>query len=106
MFILIYRIYLITIKAPLEIGAFLEGNVELEDTPASFTHFDWRLQCLFTQRARNPIFQLLLDSFEEMNSLMGEICLSTEASREHSWAYYTTLQNCLDDPAATETLTL
>jgi GntR family negative regulator for fad regulon and positive regulator of fabA len=92
-------------NAPVAINAFLEEAATLDDTAKAYTRFDWRLQHKCTQLATNPIFRLLLNSFEEIYNLMGEIYFSSEVCRQHSRAYYHALQECIDDPEGAEALT-
>jgi GntR family negative regulator for fad regulon and positive regulator of fabA len=92
-------------NAPGVINAFLKDASRLDDDPAAFALFDWQLHHLLTQQASNPVFRLLLNSFEQIYALMGEPYFNCEACRRHSRSFYAVFQDCLDDPAAAETLT-
>jgi GntR family transcriptional regulator, negative regulator for fad regulon and positive regulator of fabA len=80
--------------APDEIAALLEGGSDLEDVPAAFARFDWELQHLLTLRAANPIFRLLLNSFQGLYQVMGEHYFQLAENRERSRAYYAGLLTC------------
>ena len=77
-----------------EIADLLEGHASLGDTPSAFALADWDLHRLLTQRADNPVFRLLLNSFQELYILMGERYFSFPECRASSRAFYTELLNC------------
>jgi GntR family negative regulator for fad regulon and positive regulator of fabA len=77
-----------------EIAAHLTKIAELDDTPASFAHADWELHHLLTLRAKNPIFRLLLNSFQRLYQVMGEHYFVAAENRRHSRAYYAELLGC------------
>lgn len=82
-----------------EVRAFLENAAALDDTPSAFARFDWQLHHLLTQRASNPIFRLLLNSFEALYLSMAERYFAFEPCRQHSRAFYAALQNCTPEQA-------
>lgn len=69
-----------------------------EDAPA-FALYDWELHSLMTQRASNPIFQLLLNGFERLSLQVGERYFTFDACRRHSRAFYSSLRSCTPDKA-------
>jgi GntR family transcriptional regulator, negative regulator for fad regulon and positive regulator of fabA len=77
-----------------EFAALLADYADLEDSPTAFAHADWDLQHRLTMRAANPIFRLLLNSFQNLYQIMGEHYFVTAESRKRSRAYYTELLNC------------
>jgi len=77
-----------------EIAAFLTRYTEIEVTPSAFARADWELQHLLTLRAVNPIFRLLLNSFQNLYQVMGEQYFVTKENRDRSRAYYDELLNC------------
>ncbi|MFZ5821587.1 MAG: fatty acid metabolism transcriptional regulator FadR [Chloroflexota bacterium] len=77
-----------------EVRAFLENTAGLDDDPSAFARFDWQLHRLLTQRAPNPIFRLLLNSFETLYILMGERYFAFDQCRQHSRAFYAALRDC------------
>ena len=92
-------------NAPAEIDKFLLDAATLDDNPAAFASFDWQLHHMLTQQASNPVFRLLLNSFEQIYILMGENYFSCETCRHHSRSFYTALLDCIADPSAAEILT-
>ena len=81
-------------NAPEEINLLLEKYSQLEDNPAAFAQADWDLHLLLTRRSSNPIFQLLLNGFQKLYSLIGEQYFSFPESRQHSREYYRELLDC------------
>ena len=77
-----------------EIAAFLTRYTEIEVTPSAFARADWELQHLLTLRAVNPIFRLLLNSFQNLYLVMGGHYFVTKENRDRSRAYYDELLNC------------
>jgi GntR family negative regulator for fad regulon and positive regulator of fabA len=92
---------------PSQISALLKGANQLDENPTTFAHFDWQLHHLLTQLAQNPVFRLLLNSFENLYTLMAERYFSFEACRQNSRAFYAALLACVNDCNldAAETLT-
>ncbi|MBI5296800.1 MAG: fatty acid metabolism transcriptional regulator FadR [Chloroflexi bacterium] len=81
-------------QAHAEIAAFLATLAELEDTPEAFASADWELHHLLTLRAGNPIFRLLLNSFQDLYQLMGAHYFVSAENRNRSRAYYAELLTC------------
>jgi GntR family negative regulator for fad regulon and positive regulator of fabA len=77
-----------------EIAALLSDYANLEDNPAAFACADWELHHLLTLRAANPIFRLLLNSFQSLSQIMGEKYFLPAKNRERSRAYYANLLAC------------
>ena len=73
----------------------LKRGDHLESDPTSFARFDWELHGLLTQRADNPIFRLLLNSFKNLYQGMAERYFSFSACRQHSRNFYTVLRDCI-----------
>ncbi|NWG05654.1 MAG: fatty acid metabolism transcriptional regulator FadR [Chloroflexi bacterium] len=94
-------------SAAAEIVALLAKLETIEDTPAAFADADWELHHLLTLRAANPIFRLLLNSFQGMYHVMAEQYFTLAENRERSRAYYTELLACAKKNAylKAETLT-
>lgn len=80
--------------APTEIAALLDSYADIEDSPAAFAHADWDLHHLLTLRAENPIFPLLLNSFQSLYQVMGEHYFESLENRNRSRAYYAGLLAC------------
>lgn len=77
-----------------EIAALLSQLSTIEDTPAAFARADWELHHLLTLRAENPIFRLLLNSFQNLYQIMGEQYFVTAENRKRSHIYYMELLDC------------
>ena len=77
-----------------EIAALLANYADLEDDPAAFACADWELHHLLTLRAANPIFRLLLNSFQNIYQVMGEHYFVPAENRNRSRAFYSELLNC------------
>jgi GntR family negative regulator for fad regulon and positive regulator of fabA len=89
-----------------EISSFLEHYPEIEDHPASFAHADWELHHRLTLCAANPIFRLLLNSFQSLYLVMGERYFALPENRERSRAYYLELLACAKNRSFLEVETL
>ncbi len=94
-------------QASSEITALLTKYADIEETPAAFARADWDLHHLLTQRAANPIFRLLLNSFQNLYQVMGERYFVPAENRKRSRVYYAELLNCAKKSAflKAETLT-
>lgn len=80
--------------APSEIATLLTKIINIEDTPTAFASADWELHHLLTLRAENPIFRLLLNSFQSLYQIMGEHYFISVENRNRSRTYYAELLNC------------
>lgn len=89
-----------------EIATLLEGYKTLDDNPAAFTQADWELHQLLTQRADNPIFRMLLNSFKDLYLLMGEEYFAFAECRNNSRTFYNELLTCARNEADYEAETL
>jgi GntR family negative regulator for fad regulon and positive regulator of fabA len=78
-------------QAAPEIAALLSNYADLEESPSAFARADWELHFLLTQRATNPIFRLLLNSFQDLYRVMAERYFASAPSRKRSRAYYSDL---------------
>jgi GntR family negative regulator for fad regulon and positive regulator of fabA len=94
-------------QSPGEVVAFLSHSEKLSDLPADFARFDWGLHRCLTQLAINPIYRLLLNSFESLYLTLGERYFTFADCRQHSRVYYAALLECAKQKAAptAETLT-
>lgn len=80
--------------ASAEIAALLAAYAEIEDSPPAFARADWDLHHLLTLRAENPIFPLLLNSFQSLYQVMGERYFESVENRNRSRTYYAGLLTC------------
>lgn len=94
-------------SASAEIAALLAKFESIADTPAAFADADWEIHHLLTLRAGNPIFRLLLNSFQGLYRVMAEHYFVKVENRERSRAYYKELLACAKKNAylKAETLT-
>ena len=81
-------------QASPEIAARLANYADIEETPAAFARADWDLHHLLTLRAANPIFRLLLNSFQNLYQVMGERYFVPAENRNRSRAFYAELLAC------------
>ncbi|MBN1453925.1 MAG: fatty acid metabolism transcriptional regulator FadR [Anaerolineales bacterium] len=81
-------------RASSEIATLLANYADIEDSPAAFARADWDLHHLLTLRAANPIFCLLLNSFQSLYQVMGEHYFTTTENRNRSRAFYAELLAC------------
>lgn len=77
-----------------EIAVHLESYTSLQDDPRAFTAADWELHHLLTQSAENPIYRLLLNSFQSLYTLMGERYFAFPECRQHSRGFYASFLIC------------
>jgi len=77
-----------------EVIQLLESFTNLDEDPAEFARADWDLHALLTQRADNPVFRLLLNSFHKLYLLMGEQYFVFPECRRSSRAFYAELLAC------------
>lgn len=79
-----------------DVKSLLDRASQLNENPAAFAQFDWHLHRLLTQRAENPVFRLLLNSFERLYGDMAERYFSFAECRQHSRHFYTALRACIE----------
>ena len=66
----------------------LEKCHSLEDTPAAYAAFDWRVHHTLTVISGNPIFTLILNGFSELYQPMACLYFQTAPARAASLAFY------------------
>jgi GntR family negative regulator for fad regulon and positive regulator of fabA len=93
-------------RASSEIVMLLANYADVEDSPAAFARADWDLHHLLTLRATNPIFCLLLNSFQSLYQVMGEHYFASLKNRNRSRAFYAELLACAKRGACNEAETL
>jgi len=93
-------------RASSEIVMLLANYADVEDSPAAFARADWDLHHLLTLRAANPIFCLLLNSFQRLYQVMGEHYFASLKNRNRSRAFYAELLACAKRGACIEAETL
>lgn len=85
----------------------LNALPNLDDAPATYASFDWRLHHQLTVASCNPIYTLILNGFEELYAPMAEIYFAQPEARAASQRFYTRLLEALQlkDAVAAETVT-
>jgi GntR family negative regulator for fad regulon and positive regulator of fabA len=81
-------------NSPEQIITLLESYSSLADDPAVFAQADWDLHLLLTRCSSNPIFQLLLNGFQNLYFLVGEQYFTHPGNRQHSSGFYRELLGC------------
>ncbi len=74
-----------------QIADLLREAESLGQDPEAYAAFDWKLHHSLTEHASNPIFQLLLNGFQEIYSHMGKTYFSFQECRAESQKFYQSL---------------
>ncbi len=74
-----HRLQMISLFIPLQ---------ELTDDPKSYAEFDWKLQKSVAELSPNPVFLLILNSFENIYGKMAEKYFLEPSHRKASKKYY------------------
>lgn len=69
----------------------LEEAVDLEDTPAAFAAFDWKLHHSLTVSSGNPVYTLILNGFAGFYETMACRYFAMPQARAASRAFYASL---------------
>jgi GntR family transcriptional regulator, negative regulator for fad regulon and positive regulator of fabA len=75
-------------NAPGKVVQILEGRKELNDSPKSFTNFDWTLQHNLVLLSENPVFIMILNGFEDLFLNLAPFYFAIPEARQHSQQYY------------------
>nr|WP_242035317.1 GntR family transcriptional regulator [Mesobacillus harenae] len=73
---------------PLKVAAVLAESADLEDTKESYAAFDWKLQKRLASLCPNPIYLLILNSFDNFYIRMAEAYFENSYLRKISTEYY------------------
>jgi GntR family negative regulator for fad regulon and positive regulator of fabA len=94
-------------RAAKNLAKFLEGYLDLADTPDAFAKADWELHQYLTIESGNPIFTLILNGFKELYPQMGSRYFTPVRARLRSRRYYVDLRAAAQarDPDRTEAIT-
>jgi GntR family negative regulator for fad regulon and positive regulator of fabA len=85
---------LLAIKyAPDRVIEILQGRHTLNNSPKNFSNFDWNLQHQLSLLSGNPVFVMILNSFEDLYLKLAPLYFSIPAARERSLIYYEDLAN-------------
>ena len=94
-------------NAPDNVIAFLNQRNDLQDLPEEYAQFDWDLQHQLTLLSENPVFVMILNSFDDLYLKLAPRYFSTPEARQRSLTYYQVLAKAAQagDIKLTKTLT-
>ena len=75
-------------NAPDEVAAILEQRRALDNNPDSYVQFDWKLQHELTILGENPVFIMMLNSFQDLFLNLAPYYFDLPNAREYSMKYY------------------
>ena len=75
-------------NAPDEVIKLLNKGFNLQDSSNQFAQFDWDLQHQLTLLSGNPVFLMILNSFEDLYLKLAPIYFSIPEARQRSLTYY------------------
>ena len=78
--------------APKKVSAYLQSKSSLGDSPGKYAHFDWELHHQLTLLSSNPVFVMILNSFEDLYLKLATIYFTLPAARQRSLIYYAELE--------------
>lgn len=73
---------------PAKVVSFLACIEELGDEASEYAKFDWQLQTSLADLSHNPLYLLIINSFESIYQTMALNYFYYQANRSHSLAYY------------------
>lgn len=76
---------------PAKVVAHLSNIDSINDTPTEYANFDWQLQKNLAALSNNPIYLLILNSFENVYVKLAIAYFSIPENREFSLSYYQSL---------------
>lgn len=79
---------------PGHVAALLEEGIHLQESPQTFTRFDWRLHREMTLASGNPIFTLILNGFQDLYLRIGPRYFQHPQAVPHSRSFYENLLAC------------
>jgi GntR family negative regulator for fad regulon and positive regulator of fabA len=75
-------------QSPARVVAVLADSTDLEDSPGAFAQFDWKLQKKLAELSGNPVYLLILNSFDAIYIEMAALYFSRPDNREASKKFY------------------
>ncbi len=78
-------------KYPEKVVALLSNTDSLEDNSHEYARFDWKLQKKIAELSSNPIYLLILNSFDDIYVNLANKYFSKEENRNSSLSFYKTL---------------
>jgi len=83
-------------NAPNDVVHLLNKGLNLQDSPDNYSQFDWDLQHQLTLLSENPVFVLILNSFEDLYLKLAPIYFSIPEARKRSLIYYQDLSKAAE----------
>ncbi|MEK7827235.1 MAG: FCD domain-containing protein, partial [Thermodesulfobacteriota bacterium] len=77
--------------SPQDVASHLETFAQLEDTPAAFACFDWKLHRALALASGNPVYTLILNGFTKLYIQAAQLYFSNPKARAASRAFYAAL---------------
>ena len=81
---------------PEKILTYLKKSKDLKDRPNAYAEYDWGLQMLMVKATDNPVFNMILNDFEPLYAILGEIYFQRKDARSASLTYYRDLIKALE----------
>ena len=81
---------------PEKILTYLKKSKNLKDRPNAYAEYDWGLQMLMVKATDNPVFNMILNDFEPLYAILGEIYFQKKEARSESLTYYRDLIKALE----------
>jgi GntR family negative regulator for fad regulon and positive regulator of fabA len=75
-------------NAPDEVIDYLKGRDDLKDSPEAFSCFDWELHHRLSLLSGNPVFVMILNSFEDLYLKLAPLYFQIPETRQRSLRYY------------------
>ncbi|MCK5313173.1 MAG: fatty acid metabolism transcriptional regulator FadR [Desulfobacteraceae bacterium] len=83
-------------NSSLEILNFLKQSNKLQDRSDTYAEYDWQLQMLMVKATDNPVFNMILNDFTPLYSILGKSYFQRQDARAASLAYYGDLVTALE----------
>ncbi|MBC2703784.1 fatty acid metabolism transcriptional regulator FadR [Desulfobacula sp.] len=83
-------------NSPEKILNYLKKSKTLKDRPDAYAGYDWGLQMLMVKATNNPVFNMILNDFEPLYAVLGEIYFQKKNVRTASLTYYRDLIKALE----------
>ncbi|MCK5098010.1 MAG: fatty acid metabolism transcriptional regulator FadR [Desulfobacteraceae bacterium] len=83
-------------NSPLEILDFLKQSSTLKDRSDVYAEYDWQLQMLMVKATNNPVFNMILNDFTPLYSILGKSYFERKDARAASLLYYRDLISALE----------
>ena len=84
------------INSPLEILNYLRQSKTLEGISEVYAEYDWQFQMLVVKATKNPVFNMILNDFAPVYSILGRTYFQRKDARAASLKYYGNLIAALE----------